>query len=692
MRHSTGARLGKMALALLGVGALPAWAAAQTDVEELGRQYGATPPPGYYQMLRSIPNAFQFSSRNGWVMRGRAVAAARNRARSRIVAVRRAGPGEPFALRAAETQAAEAVMAGHVDVPVFLIMYSDTDSAGLVQNVPRDVLRVRLFGTDPAPPYSINSYYRELSNDSLLMTGTVFPWTRVSQTGSHYAGSGNGLDQTGDMPGLIDDIVSAHDDTVDFGQFDNDGPDGIPNSPDDDGYVDAIVMMHPDVDGSCQNVNPAAANNVWAHRFCRSQWETGNGCRSAPYVTDDLSVATGDSIRIDDYIIQGGQGGDDGCAGNEPQAMGLVAHEVGHLFGLPDLYDNTSGGSGIGRWGLMGSGNWRVPVSPAHMTAWSKAELGWVTEVVVDRDTTLDISPIITSDTSYTIPIDGTNEYFILENRQRLGSDTALYSEGLLVFLADTFLLEQRGNWVNSFRPYALALVQADGRDDLMAGTNRGDEGDPFPGFEDNRTLGVCTDPASDTNYDGPSLVVLDSITQLGPLGAIRTSIKFFQPDPVLAGDQAFDDGLMGETFNHRFLATGGIDCDRRWSVVGGTLPNGLLLMEDGLLFGRLEESGSFTAQLQVASGQQTDTATVTLTVGIPALTVDEVAAHLLGAPTQLDFFEVTYLDLQGNRNGEFDLGDFLGWVESGGAAVTAEEVAQLLQAASAGAGKRGKP
>jgi hypothetical protein len=102
-------------------------------------------------------------------------------------------------------------MAGHVDVPVFLIMYSDTDSAGLVQNVPRDVLRVRLFGTDPAPPYSINSYYRELSNDSLLMTGTVFPWTRVSQTGSHYAGSGNGLDQTGDMPGLIDDIVSAHD-------------------------------------------------------------------------------------------------------------------------------------------------------------------------------------------------------------------------------------------------------------------------------------------------------------------------------------------------------------------------------------------------------------------------------------------------------------------------------------------------
>jgi M6 family metalloprotease-like protein len=479
---------------------------------------------------------------------------------------------------------------------------------------------------------------------------------------------------------LIDDIVSAHDDTVDFGQFDNDGPDGIPNSGDDDGYVDAIVMMHPDVDGACKNKNHAAEDAIWAHRFNRSGWSNSDGL---PYVTNDSSESAAEPyILVDDYIIQGGQGGDDGCVSNEPQAMGLVAHEVGHLLGLPDLYDNTTGGSGIGRWGLMGSGNWRLPHRPAHMTAWSKGQLGWVTEVLVDRDTTLDISPIVSADTSYIVPIDDTNEYFILENRQPLGSDTELFREGLLVFLADTFLIEQRGNWVNSFRPYALALIQADGRDDLLQGVNKGDESDPFPGLDDNTLLGVCTDPASNSNFDGPSLVILDSISQVEPLGAIRANIRFFQPDQLVTDDQSFEDEVMGQSFARRLAASGGIDCDRRWSVVGGSLPTGLLLAEGGLLSGRLEEAGSFTAQLEVRSGQQADTAVVTMSVGVPALSLDAVVGHLLGAPSQLGFFDLNYLDLQGNRNGEFDLGDFLGWIESTGGSVSAAEMAQIVDAA----------
>ena len=36
------------------------------------------------------------------------------------------------------------------------------------------------------------------------------------------------------------------------------------------------------------------------------------------------------------------------------------------------------GGAGLGHWCLMASGNWNSPDSPAHMSAWAKAQLGWV--------------------------------------------------------------------------------------------------------------------------------------------------------------------------------------------------------------------------------------------------------------------------------------------------------------------------
>ncbi len=41
-----------------------------------------------------------------------------------------------------------------------------------------------------------------------------------------------------------EDAVAAADPLVDFSQFDNDGPDGIPDSGDDDGVVDALFVVH----------------------------------------------------------------------------------------------------------------------------------------------------------------------------------------------------------------------------------------------------------------------------------------------------------------------------------------------------------------------------------------------------------------------------------------------------------------
>jgi hypothetical protein len=72
------------------------------------------------------------------------------------------------------------------------------------------------------------------------------------------------------------------------------------------------------------------------------------------------------------------------CDGASIIDIGVFAHEFGHAFGLPDLYDTNGGfGKGVGRHALMGAGNWNRPANPTHMNAWSKIELGWIVPTIV---------------------------------------------------------------------------------------------------------------------------------------------------------------------------------------------------------------------------------------------------------------------------------------------------------------------
>jgi immune inhibitor A len=804
---------------MLGVGT--AQVTAQ-DVEALGRELGARPPIEYYQFVAANPNAFRFSPDNGWIRRARAVAAQRGAARGLA------------SLESVQPAAfANGVLTGDLNVPVFLVLYANTDSATVVANAPHAVLEARLYGTDPAPPYSIHTYYREISGDRLLVNGTVFDWTRVSENDSHYEGGCSGLCPAGDIDGLITELVQLYDPSVDFGQFDNDGPDGVPNSPDDDGFIDGVVLLHPEVDGACGAVNPAASDNIWAHRATIQTW-------GATLETADPS-AVGGNVQVRDYIIQGGVGGDGGCTEDEPQAMGVVAHETGHLFGLPDLYNTNAlrSSEGIGHWGLMGSGNWRTPISPAHMGAWSRAELGWVTEVLIDRDTTLAVDPVAQSDTALVVPIAGTDEYFLLENRQPIGSDAQLHGPGLLIWHVDSVLVAARlaTNQVNAFGPEALVLEQADGRGDLQAGAGRGDVNDPFPGASGSTAFAHSTNPSSARNDSTQTFIIVDSIAQVVPGGAIRLRIRFAAPtliaatdtlalfrldgvawsrfndvletgsghqlemdsvqvtadgrtrytwlawsngqsrahtfttspngdtivatvdtefllrvavqgsggtvsaEPVLdlTGAFVFQDDLvtlvgeavepgkvfdgwsgdrmaltdtlvltmdrpydltatfvdelivtapeipaviMGTQFSFTFSASGG-NGTLAWQLASGELPAGLTFLSTGVLSGRPTELGEFSIHVQARSGSQAVTVPVQLVVVAPALAADDVVSQLVGAGSVLSADELAFLDLLGNGNGRFDVGDFLAWVSQPGVAVSPELMARAVSQGS---------
>jgi hypothetical protein len=497
---------------------------------------------------------------------------------------------------------------------------------------------------------------------------------------------------------------------------------------------------------------------MWAHR------SGGLG-----YVTNDPAPGGG-AIVVSDYILQSAVGGPS-CDSTAIMGIGTVAHESGHAFGLPDLYDTSQLTAGIGRWGLMGSGNWSTQYSPARMEAWSLDRLGWVTIVPLTAGGTYSFGPAPTSDTAFMVRVMTTNprgEYFLLENRQGVSADSAMVRRaceasgrtfptncagGLALWHIDSAKVAAGGG-KNAGTIHAVALVEADGLRQLWADVNAGDAGDLYPGTTANTVFGPATNPAAVKNADGEYVgFTLDSIQQIVPGGAMGFRLSFgiplaFSTDgpgtitstPAVPADTALPlgtvvtlvaapdagavfegwagdtvttndtlvltmtrawtvsaafvpqllavepspaSGVMGASFSLPLAASGGTG-GYTWSLAGGVLPAGVTLKGVGAISGIPEETGSFSVSARVTSGTQTEDVPVTITVTAPALTTATVLGALLGTGAVLTAEEATYLDLLGNRNGRYDVGDFHAFIAKTGGAASADMMAEMLRTGGA--------
>jgi M6 family metalloprotease-like protein len=171
--------------------------------------------------------------------------------------------------------------------------------------------------------------------------------------------------------------------------------------------------------------------------------------------------------------------------------FGVLCHEFGHLLGLPELY--APGGAsheGIGVWGLMGQGTWLGRGDrPPHPSAWSKVAMGWADVELVERSGRVTLPAVDTSGRVAKIWLHDAERpwaYFLIENRQRRGTDGRLPGAGLLIWRIDERIRGMRTSQSDPER-MRVTLIQADGRDDLKvghrAGGNRGDAGDAWRGM-----------------------------------------------------------------------------------------------------------------------------------------------------------------------------------------------------------------
>ena len=462
------------------------------------------------------PRGFDFTPNGVWRMKAQRVRAARE------AAMRSGG---------AAALSAAAAVTGTLHMPVMLVQFKNTNAAAL--RAPAEYADA--LGS-PAPtvwPYSLRTFYEEMSRGDFSVQPQVFGWLAVDSNDTWYEGSSNGLGPGSHVGQLVGQAVALQDAATDFGQFDNDGIDGVPNSGDDDGFVDIIAIVHPELGGEC-----GGNTNIWAHRFSVSGW-------GLPVVTTNDLRPNGQPVRINNYIIQGAVGGSVPAPCNQGQIMapGTIAHELGHGLGLPDLYDtNPNDGDdseAIGWWGLMGAGNYARPHSPAYMEGFSRMALGWVTVRDVVSSGVIRLGPYAAGDTVIRIRPTGANprgEYYLLENRQGVFADSALVNRtgaGLLVWHVDStqYNLGRFFNSVNSGPIHGLALEQADGNGNLRSSAqgvaNRGDDGDPFPGSAFRARFAFSTAPSLRLNTGSFPGFIIDSVVQMAPGGTVSFEVLF---------------------------------------------------------------------------------------------------------------------------------------------------------------------
>jgi M6 family metalloprotease-like protein len=479
--------------------------ASAQDVEMLAEHYGTRPPAAYYAEMGRDGTAFRFEH-------GRAA-----RLRARMAA----DQGRPGAARVLGPR--DEPVTGNFKIPVLLGLFSDSPDSiryGL------DTVQVSYFGAGGG---TITAFYDEISGGLVQLTGDVQDWSQATMTRAQATGGESGL-SSGLTGTWITQLLALHTE-VDWGQYDNDGPDGLPNSGDDDGYVDALAVLQPTAGAECGGIDQD--NRIWSHR-----WSLRFAAGSA--FTTATPAAGGGFILVDDYVVQPIFS----CNETDLNEIGVFSHELGHAFGLPDLYDtDDSDGkhAGAGNWDLMASGSWGCngasAASPCHMGAWSKAVLGWanVTTLPDGADLgTLTLPPVETSGTVYRVDAgDGSGEYFLLENRQRLGFDQGLFGEGLLIWQVDPDWVSARwgANRVNASSHRGVWLRQADGLDELgQSGGGRGDSGDPFPysdAFRENRVFHAVSDPAATSFLGSPTGLTITDIQRSGDDVTFRLLTRF---------------------------------------------------------------------------------------------------------------------------------------------------------------------
>ena len=385
-------------------------------------------------------------------------------------------------------------VSGQFRILAILVQFSDEPS-----NTPAVFFDSLLFDSNG---YTVHDYYDKASYGQLDLMTINLPsslgWVTAPQTYAYYVNNQNG---TGAYPNntqkLTEDLVDLIDASVDFSNYDNDN----------DGYVDIVAIIHPGQGAEVTGSN----DDIWSHKW------------------GIVPKLTNDGVYVSNYTIQ-----PEYISTVGDMTLGVFAHEFGHVFGLPDLYDIDYSSNGIGKYGIMGYGSWLGPQGkggrPALPCAWSKIQLGFNTATNITVNTnSKQINDVKSTGEIYRLWTSGNigDEYFLIENHQQAGYDSYLPGEGLFVWHIDDAKSENTQEWypglTNSIH-FQVALEQADGLYELEHSNDLGDTNDAFPGGLSKTSFNAVSSTTSDSYTNGISFVAIENI--LSSSGVITADLN----------------------------------------------------------------------------------------------------------------------------------------------------------------------
>lgn len=336
---------------------------------------------------------------------------------------------------------------------------------------------------------SVHDYYYEVSQGLFSLNVDVVGPITGSQNMTHYGNTSYGAQ---DMAVEAVDSAARY---VDFSNYDNDN----------DGYIDG---MHIIFAGYGEEAT-GNADEIWSHKW---------NIFSAPEYNNTIVnvYSCSPECSYTNYT-------------STPRltGIGVICHELGHVFGAPDYYDVDYGGSGgqypgLGKWDIMSGGSWNRngycpaqhnPYTKTYIYHWAQCDTLSTPQQVVMR------SADVSNTDFHRINTSSPNDFFLLENRQRNHWDAGLPGNGLLVYHVNAFgIVHQDGNSSHPMEIYILAnSVQ-----DTLPNSNPssyGDLNDPsatFPGSANRHSLNDNTTPSLRpwTNaHDGQSLSYIQENT-----------------------------------------------------------------------------------------------------------------------------------------------------------------------------------
>lgn len=313
-------------------------------------------------------------------------------------------------------------------------------------------------------------FFSENSNGIFTPEFDVYGPITLKNKRAYYGGNDSYYDEDMHPEEMVIEACQQLNAMVNFADYDTNG----------DGLIDNIFVFY----AGQGEASYGPAESVWPH-----SWDVR---AVGMYRFDGVTLAT--------Y----------GCTNewelSRPDGVGTFIHEFSHVMGLPDLYD-TAGSLTCtpGSWSALDYGPYNNNgCTPPNYGAYERNALGWVDPMVITGPSTIALPPI-SENVFALIPTSSTNEFFLLENRQKNGWDAYVPGHGMLIWHIDCSKPSVfANNTVNNTRTHQYVdIEEANGT--ANSNSKSTEAGYPFPGTSKKTSFTSTTKPAM-TDWSGRAI------------------------------------------------------------------------------------------------------------------------------------------------------------------------------------------